>query len=112
MAKPFKVMEMHVGTPTSHEKVMDWKKCILCQKHSTEALKCPAETKRETEGAGYKTLANNLLGFKEIGCLPPTIPLSCLDDGDGIENTLVKHKARWHDSCRLQYNKTELQRAR
>ena len=40
------------------------------------------------------------------------IPLSRLNDGEGIELTLRKHKAKWHGSCRLKYNKTELQRAR
>ena len=29
----------------------------------------------------------------------------------GVEATLKKHKARWHDSCRLRYNKTQLGRA-
>jgi hypothetical protein len=62
-------------------------------------------------GAGYKTITDLLMGFNSIGCLPRTLNLSRLDDGDGIEATLRQHKAKWHDSCRLEYNKTKLQRA-
>ena len=36
------------------------------------------------------------------------INLSCLDDSESIEATLQQHKAKWHDSCRLEYNKTKL----
>ena len=54
---------------------------------------------------------SNLIGFHKIGSVASSIQLSRLDDGDGIENTLNKHSAKWHDSCRLWYNKTELQRA-
>ena len=55
------------------------------------------------------TIAILLVGFSKIGCLPKTINLAC--DGEGIEATMQKHKAQWHDSCRLEYNKTKLQRA-
>ena len=34
--------------------------------------------------------------------------LAQFDEGDGIEFTLHKQKAKWHDSCRLEYNKTQL----
>ena len=57
------------------------------------------------------TIANLLVGLSKIGCLPKTINLAHLDDGEGIQATMQKHKAQWHDSCRLVYNKTKLQRA-
>jgi len=36
---------------------------------------------------------------------------SLLDDGSGIPETLSKNNARWHKSCRDQFNSTKLQRA-
>lgn len=95
---------------TSSEKETDWGKCFLCQENTCEVLKCPADSKRSRDGAGYKTLADNLLGFKEINCLTPTIS-SRLKEGENIEETLRSHKAKWHDSCRLEFNKTKLQHA-
>ena len=40
-----------------------------------------------------------------------TINPSHLDDGEGIEATLQQQKAKWHDSCRLEFNKNKLQHA-
>ena len=56
-------------------------------------------------------MADTLLAFDRINCLPKTINLSSLDEGEGIESSFRCHNARWHDTCRLQYNKTKLQRA-
>ena len=56
-------------------------------------------------------IAENLLAFEKLDCLPRTISLSQLDKGEGIEAGFQNHKAKWHDSCRLKFNKTELQRA-
>ena len=51
------------------------------------------------------------VGFKTVGCLPKIINLSWLNDGVGTEAIFRQHKAKWHDSCKLQFNKTTLQRA-
>ena len=97
---------------TSKQKlVTDWTKCILCQETTVEVLRCPAESKRGTQGAGYKNLADLLSGFHVVEELPRGLYLSKIDDGRGIEATLIEHKAKWHDSCRLLYNKTKLKRA-
>ena len=88
----------------------DWTECIICQKAATEALRCPAESKRGTQGAGYKNLADLLQGFRMAGELPKNLDLSRLDDGGGIEATLNEHKAKWQKPCRLRYNRTMLQR--
>ena len=56
-------------------------------------------------------MAKNLQAFDKIGCLPKTINLSRLNGREGIEASFQQHKAKWHDSCRLKFNKTKLQRA-
>lgn len=50
------------------------------------------------------------MGFCSIGYLPRTMNLSRIDEGEGIEATVQQRKARFHDSCRLQFNKIKLQR--
>jgi hypothetical protein len=54
-------------------------------------------------------LADHLLAFKEINCSPLSI-VSRLTEGEDLQQTLSSHDAKWHDSCRLQYNKTKLER--
>ena len=46
---------------------------MICQEITGEVLKCPANSKRRLDGAGYKTLADNSLAFKKIDCLPPNM---------------------------------------
>ena len=111
MAKMYKVVDPLRPKPSTQGLTTDWNKCALCQEDSTEVLQCLAESRRDTQGVGYSTVADLLQSFGIIGCLPNTMNLSRLDDGEGIEATLKQHKARWHDSCRLRYNKTQLRRA-
>ena len=109
MAKVFKVVGTDEPGTSGTQCTMDWNKCVLCQKGSPERLICPANS---TEGVGYKTMAENLEAFDKIGCLPRRLQLSQLDEGQGIETAFRLHQAKWHDSCRLQYNKTQLRRAK
>ena len=88
---------------------IDWEKCVICQTPKGEVLKCPGSSIRSEDGAGYKTLAENLLGFKKIGCLPLSMVRWVNDEN--VEQNLRSHNAKWHDSCRLLYNKTKLKRA-
>ena len=43
--------------------------------------------------------------------MPIAIDIRRIDNGGGIESTLVQNKARYHDSCRLKFNNTKLQHA-
>ena len=60
-------------------------------------------------GSGYSSLAENLIRFNELGRLP--IHLERLDEGNGIEMAMIANNAKYHQSCKLQYNNTKLQRA-
>ena len=89
------------------KKDIDWDKSVIHQHITTETLKCPGASKRSMDGAGYRTLADNSLAFKEINCLPSNMFLWLKED-EFSEDTLQSHKAKWYDSCTLQYNKTEV----
>ena len=93
MAKIYKIVAgpLQPSTPAHHEQT-DWSKCILCQENTPESLHCQDESKRNTQGAGYKTIAGLLEGFSSASCLPRTITLSRLDDDEGVEATLRKHR--------------------
>ncbi len=110
MAKVYKVVDQP-GTSNVLYLTTNWNKCVLCQEDTQGVLRCPASSKRDAERVGYKTIADNIKGFHKVGCLSMTINLSKLDDGVGLEATFRQHQAKWHDSCRLQFNKTKLERA-
>ena len=112
MAKKFQLVDtFEQRTPTTPPET-NWKLCLVCQEETTtESLVCPVLSKRRDPGSGYTTMAANLVKFDELGKLPRTVQLKRLDEGQGVEATMVAHQAKWHKTCMLQYNNTMLRRA-
>ena len=61
--------------------------------------------------SGYKTLSQNIPEFAKINEMPILLDMRRIDKGDEIEAVLIKNEANYHDSCRLMFNNTKLQRA-
>ena len=111
MAKKFQLVDtFEQRTPTTPPET-NWKLCLVCQEESTESLVCPVLSTRRYPGSGYTTMAANLVKFDELRKLPRTVQLQRLDEGQGVEATMVAHQAKWHKTCMLQYNNTMLRRA-
>ena len=73
MAKIYKVVDrLQPGTSTQGLET-DWCKYVLCQEDTSEVLHCPPESTHATQGAGYKTIAELLIAFDRICCLPTSI---------------------------------------
>ena len=88
----------------------DWDKCSLCQtKNKGEDLKSPPSG--SIQQCGYSMLATNVPLFKAIDQLPIIFAQNRLDEGDGVEATLRNNQAKYHQSCRLLFKNTKLQRA-
>ena len=101
--------------PTPHKickvaRTTNWELCCLCQEDTGASLQCPVNSLRASTGSGYVSLANHLSKFAELGHVPMNIDTTRLDDEDGMEATLVRHKAWWHKACRLKVNQTKLER--
>ena len=57
---------------------------------------------------GYKTLSTNIPIFKSHNALPLHINIQRLDEGNGIEQTLIDNSAKYHHSCRLLFKDSKL----
>ena len=90
----------------------DWTKCVLCETVTSEALQCPAESKRRDVSTGheYSTFAEKIARFQELKDLPMSLDLRRLDEGSGIENTLTVNKAKWHKYCLSKFSAARLYR--
>lgn len=99
------------STEEEKQTTTDWNLCVLCQENTGEILQCPAESKRSDVGAGYRTVAQNIIRFSDLDSMPVHIALSRLDEGGGIENVFLTRRARWHKSCNAKFNSTKLKRA-
>ena len=113
MSKPYQLYNPAQAGPSKETPKTDWTKCVLCQKVTSEALQCPAESKRYDVGTGhgYSTFAENIVRFQELKDMPMPLDLRRLDEGGGVENTLVVNKAKWHKYCLSKFSAARLQRA-
>ena len=66
---------------------------------------------REQDYADYSNIANNVPLFHAINCMPIPLNPARLDEGGGIEETLMRNRAKYHQNYRLLFNNTKLQRA-
>ena len=114
MVKTFQIVD--VTSPpslqTRQHLETDWNLCVICQDiSSTDNLVCPGQSKRQDVAIGYTPLAKNLIKFNKLNLLPKTLQLNRIDKGEGVETALISNNAKWHKSCRLQFNDTEFERA-
>ena len=72
---------------------------------------CSLNSTRKNYASGYKSFADIIQQFREIGELPIQASFSSLDEGNGIEETLKRHEAKWHKSCFNKCSTLKLQRA-
>ena len=111
--KSFKILEGNLSTPSSSISIQtNCNLCTTCQAETSGNLNCPALSTCIDVGSRYKSITAHLHRFREVGLLPRALQLDRLDDGDGIKETLTKHKPSWHPSCRARYITTNIKRAK
>ena len=110
MAKRHSLVDASTPMPFKKPCITDWKLCVLCQKDTKAGLECPARSSKAPVGSGYKSLAEHLIQFQMHGCMPLDLDIKRLDDGDGIEATMMNHHACWHKACRVKFSQTKLER--
>ena len=98
--------QFSICSSTAHKdktRKTNWDLCCLCQERTKEVL-------RTSSGGGYLTLATNIPEFYNLNSMPIPFDPKRLDEGDGILQTLEKNKAKFHESCRLKFNTSKLER--
>ena len=66
---------------------------------------------KQAVGQGYSTVATNPIRSNELQAMPMPIDSRRVDEGKGIEATMLEHLAKWHKSCKGKFNKSKLERA-
>ena len=82
---------------------LNWTLCVICQTPSDQHLITPTQ-------AGYESLASNLQQFVDRSALQSSVRIDRMNDGSGIENTLMSNNAKYHKMCRSKYNSRQLER--
>ena len=61
---------------------------------------------------GYSSFETNLKAHQDLGIVPALANILFLDNGKGIEQTLIDNKAVWHKSCWDLFSNTKVERAK
>lgn len=96
-----------LGTLTAMS--LDWKKCIICQESTKEALKCPLNSNGSPEAnrQTYLAFLQNVNSFREANALPTELKF-----GDNVDvDCLCLNQGSWHKSCHLKFSLSKLKKA-
>ena len=92
----------------------DWTLCFLCQKQTSEKLRCSALSKTDPKQF-YDELADRIKEFHSIKMLPIpwNIPSNVvkLEDGLDLGQSLFTNSAKFHKSCKLTFASAKLEKA-
>ena len=100
-----------LASPQSLTIPINWKLCVICQLKTSEPLQCPASSKWSDKGDGYRSFSESIKSFQDLSEMPLDFDPNKIDDGSGIEKSLIEYKASWHKSYRNKFNGTEIKRA-
>ena len=86
---------------------LDWKKCIICQESTREALKCPLNSNGSPEDnrQTYLTFFQNVNSIREANALPTELKF-----GDDVDVDCLC-QGSWHKSCNLKFSLSKLKKA-
>jgi hypothetical protein len=92
----------------------DWNTCFLCrtEKKGEDLKSPPTHYSSIKNNDGYYMIATSIPLFQGINQLPIILDPIILDEGGGIEETLRRNNAKYHQNCRLLFNNTMLERTR
>ena len=93
------------------EKETKWERCFICQVITQESLMCPATNSRQSDKSlGYRSIAEQLKKFEEIGELPVSIQ-SRIHSVGNLAEKLLENEAKFHKQCKNRYDDHHYQRA-
>ena len=90
----FQWYQLIYATEIKSIQLHDLDKCVLCQNVNSRVLQSPAISRRSSDGAGYNTLADKLLAFNKINCLPSSVVTRFIGS-QYLEEFLKSHKPTW-----------------
>lgn len=88
---------------------IEWNLCIICQRVSSEELRCPNKFASDRSPAAiYNAFLENVEEFKNLNALPVKV-----DYGkQGTSETFVQNNALWHKHCHQKFNNSMLERVK
>ena len=97
---------VHQKSQEKHE--INWDKCIICKRDSTEKLQSSLEARSTDPIKAYEKLGDHILKFKSLNALLVPMEPDELSRGEALETSLFNHSAKFHKTYKLKFGKEKL----
>ena len=90
-----------------------WSHCSICQKDTSEELRCPLRSRgadKSDPRSVYNSFLQNVSEFRDS--LDVILPVSLTLPLELNIDAFVEKEAAWHKSCHLQFSKSKLNKAK
>jgi len=94
-----------------HNMEIEWRVCVICQKKTSEVLKCSLENPVQKAGSkseAYTAFLKNVEEFRNIDALSLIVKFGCKE----TEENFTFHRASWHKSCLVKFTNCKLTRTK
>ena len=87
---------------------IDWGSCFICQRATGEKLQSSMKSTSAEPRELYHQLAERLIQYRNADMMPLEVEFSSLEDGGNLGESLYKHGAVHHKSCKLLFSSSKL----
>lgn len=89
-------------------RAINWANCFICQRDTSEKLQSSMKATSAKPRELYHQLAERLIQYRNADMMPMEVDFSSLEDGGNLGESLYKHSALHHKSCKLLFSSSKL----
>ena len=93
------------------EEEIDWELCFICQTEESEKLQSSSDARSTSGIQAYNDLADRIIKFHSMNLLPVQLKMNKLRGTLELGDSLIRHAAKFHKSCKLKFGKEKLEKA-
>lgn len=94
------------------EEEIDWELCFICQTEESEKLQSSSDARSTSGNQAYNDLAHRIIKFHSMNLLPVQLKMNKLRGTLKLGDSLIRHAAKFHKSCKLKFGMEKLEKAK
>ena len=99
------------GKEDDNEKETGWNLCLICQTHEWEKLQSSSDAQSISASQAYNNPADRIKKFHHMNLLPVPLKMNKLRGKLHLGDSLTRHAANFHKSCKLKFGDKKLDKA-
>ena len=110
IAQTPKLTDIPVRQRSYKKHEINWDKCFICQRNSTEKLQSFLKVQSTDPVKAYEELLDRILKFELLNALLVPIEVDELSGGEALGTSLFNPSAKFHKMCKLKFGRKKLEK--